>query len=56
VDEFLATGRFEVVSAPATVKPQVERAGVPVRIVVRRVPPDRVSADPAPPRPAQPND
>lgn len=58
VGEFLATGRFEVVSAPATVKPQVERASIPVRIVVRRVPPDRVSTDgsvPAASRPA-PND
>jgi hypothetical protein len=58
VDEFLATGRFEVVSAPATVTPQLERESVPVRIVVRRVPPDRVSAEPAraSARPSQPND
>ena len=47
VGEFLATGQFETVSVPATVKPVVERASVPVRIVVRRVPPDRVSSDSA---------
>jgi hypothetical protein len=46
VDEFLATGRFEVVSAPGTVKPQPERESLPVKIVVRRVPPDRVSTNP----------
>ena len=58
VDEFLATGRFEVVVAPTTVKPRTERESVPVKIVVRRVPPDRVSTDPAPAsaRPPQPND
>ncbi len=59
VDEFLATGRFEVVSAPATVKPQVERESTPLRIVVRRAPPDRVPPDPAPSLPIgprQPND
>ena len=58
VDEFLATGRFEVVAAPTTVKPRTERESVPVKIVVRRVPPDRVSTDPAPAsaRPPQPND
>jgi hypothetical protein len=58
VEDFLATGRFEVVTAPASVRPQVERESVPVKIVVRRVPPDRVSTDPAsttPGRP-QPND
>jgi len=58
VDEFLATGRFEVVSAPATVKPRTERESAPVTIVVRRVPPDRVStgASPASARPPEPND
>jgi hypothetical protein len=59
VDEFLATGRFEVVSAPATVKPQLERESTPVKLVVRRVFPDRESTEPpapAPGRPPQPND
>ena len=58
VDEFLATGRFEVVSSPAAVTPQLERESVPVRIVVRRVPPDRVSTDSStvPARPPQPNE
>ena len=59
VDEFLATGRFEVVSAPRTAKPQAERESVPLRIVVRRLPPDRVSTDAslaAVSRPARPNE
>jgi hypothetical protein len=59
VNEFLATGRFEVVSAPRTVKPQTERESVPLKIVVRRVPPDRVSTDPARAavgRPPEPNE
>jgi hypothetical protein len=58
VDEFLATGRFEVVSAPPTVKPQTERESVPVKIIVRRVPPDRVSTDASrgSSQPPQPND
>ena len=58
VDEFLATGQFEVVSAPAIATPRVERESTPVRIVVRRVPPDRCTTESAsaPIRPAQPND
>jgi hypothetical protein len=43
-DEFLATGRFEAVSVPETARPVVERESVPVRIIVRRIPPDRVSS------------
>jgi hypothetical protein len=35
-----------VVAAPPSVKPQVERESLPLKIIVRRVPPDRVSADP----------
>ena len=54
VDEFLATGRFETVSAPGTVKPVVERESAPIKIMVRRVPPDRVSTDSATTRPAGP--
>lgn len=62
LEEFLATGHFEVVSAPDSVKPQVERESVPLRIVVRRVPPDRASTQPpqrsaaGPDRPPEPNE
>jgi hypothetical protein len=52
LDDFLAPGRFEVVSAPSAVKPQAERESVPLKIVVRRAPPDRVSGEPAPTRSA----
>jgi len=54
VDDFLATGRFEVVTAPATATPRVERESQPVRIVVRRVQPDRDGAAAA--NRATPND
>jgi len=47
VDEFLAPGQFEVVSAPELVTPRVERESTPVRIVVRRVPPNRGTTDSA---------
>jgi hypothetical protein len=47
VDEFLTTGRFEAVSIPTTVKPVMEGESVPITIVVRRLPPDRVSSDSA---------
>ena len=56
VDEFLATGQFEVASAPATATPRVERESTLIRIVVRRVPPGRGTTGSAPARPAQPND
>lgn len=58
VDEFLATGQFEVVSAPAMVTPRVERESTPITIVVRRVSPGRgtTKSASAPIRPAQPND
>ena len=58
VDEFLATGQFEVVSAPAVATPRAERESTPVRIVVRRVPPDRgtTGSASASVRPPQPND
>jgi hypothetical protein len=55
-DDFLATGRFEVVSAPAAVTPRIERASTQIRIVVRRVLPDRVDAAPAPANRSAPND
>ena len=54
VDDFLVTGRFEVVTAPATATPRVERESQPVRIVVRRVQPDRDGAAAA--NRATPND
>jgi hypothetical protein len=58
VDEFLAVGQFEVVSAPAVVTPRAERESTPVRIVVRRVPPDQgtTGSASASVRPPQPND
>jgi hypothetical protein len=58
VEEFLAAGRFEVVSATSTVKPQVERESAPLKIVVRRVPPDRGTTEPAsrPGKPPEPNE
>ena len=40
-DEFLANGRFEIVSVPASVTPRTERQSQPMRIVVRRVGADR---------------
>ena len=42
--DFLATGRFEVVTAPATTTPRAEHESQPIRIVVRRVQPDRDAA------------
>jgi hypothetical protein len=44
LDEFLATGRFEVVSVPASASPRTERQSAPMRIVVRRVLPDRLDS------------
>jgi len=48
LDEFLATGRFEVVAAPASATPRAERQSAPIRLVVRRVLPDRIESAPAP--------
>jgi len=58
VEEFLAVGQFEVVTAPAVVTPVVERESTPVRIVVRRVPPARGTTGPgsASSQRSQPND
>jgi hypothetical protein len=58
LEEFLTTGRFEVVTAPRTVKPQRERESVPIKIVVRRVLPDRESTSPPTPgsRSQEPNE
>jgi hypothetical protein len=44
LDEFLATGRFEVVSVAASASPRTERQSAPMRIVVRRVLPDRLDS------------
>jgi hypothetical protein len=58
LQEFLATGQYEVVAAPTTATPQLERQSTPLRIVVRRVLPGR--APPAPQAsartPGEPND
>lgn len=51
LEDFLTTGTFEVVSAPGTAKPHAERESAPLKIVVRRVPPARVSAPPVGPNP-----
>ena len=45
LQEFLASGRYEVVSAPTSAVPHTERQSAPIRIVVRRVLPDRVESD-----------
>jgi hypothetical protein len=37
LDEFIATGRFEVVTAPELATPGTERKSTPVRVVLRRV-------------------
>lgn len=38
LDEFIATGRFEVVTAPERAMPGTERKSTPVRVILRRVP------------------
>ncbi len=43
LEEFLATGQFELVSAPATATPRLERESTPLRIVVRRVLPGKAT-------------
>lgn len=40
VDEFLGSGRYELVSAPPSAMPKTERESTPLRIVVRRLPPE----------------
>ena len=54
--DFLTTGRFEVVSVPATATPRVERESTPIRIVVRRVPPLPPGPPPAQTDAAAPNE
>ena len=56
LQEFLAAGQYEVVSAPPTATPQLERQSTPLRIVVRRVLPDKATPTPASARqPGEPN-
>ena len=43
LNEFIADGLYELVSAPATATPKVERVSTPIRVVVRRLPLERVS-------------
>ena len=52
LEEFLATGQFELVSAPATATPRLERESTPLRIIVRRVLPGK--ATPAAPAAVRP--
>ena len=58
LDEFLATGQFEVVSSPPTAKPLLERESIPLRIVVRRVLPRKapMTAPASEHQPIAPND
>ena len=58
LDEFLATGQFEVVSSPAAAKPQLERQSTPLRIILRRVLAGKTTAPLAPAvhAPGEPND
>ena len=56
LDEFLATGRFEVVTVPAIATPQTERQSTPMRIIVRRVLPDRIEAPVSPAERPSPNE
>jgi hypothetical protein len=56
LEDFLATGQYAVMEAPASAVPRHERDSTPIRIVVRRVPQARVeAASGAPVRPS-PND
>ena len=54
--EFLTTGRFEVVTVPATVTPRTERQSIPMRIIVRRVLPDRIEGPVSPAERPSPNE
>ena len=59
LDEFIADGQYEVVNAPASVSPRNERENTPIRVVVRRLPLERVqqsSAQPLTDGRHQPND
>jgi hypothetical protein len=56
LQDFLATGQYEVMAAPLTATPQLERQSTPLRIVVRRVLPGKATSTPPPSRqPAEPN-
>jgi len=54
--DFLTPGQFAVVTAPTTATPRIERESTPVRVVVRRVPPNRPEPAPASPDRSLPND
>ena len=56
LQDFLATGQYEVVTAPPTATPQLERRSTPLRIVVRRVLPGKATSTPPSARqPGEPN-
>jgi hypothetical protein len=42
VEEFIADGQYEMVSAPSSAMPKRESDSAPIRVVVRRLPPERV--------------
>ena len=42
LDEFIADGQYELVNAPASATPRAERESAPIRVVVRRLPLERV--------------
>jgi hypothetical protein len=42
LDEFIADGQYELVNAPASATPRGERESTPIRVVVRRLPLERV--------------
>jgi len=57
VEEFLTGGRYELVNAPPSATPRTERESAPLRIVVRRLPPEPAASAPggAAPRAPLPN-
>jgi protocatechuate 3,4-dioxygenase beta subunit len=57
LQDFLATGQYEVVTAPPTATPRLERQSTPLRIVVRRVLPGKGTSTPPPSarQPGEPN-
>ena len=56
LEDFLATGEYEVVEVPASAVPRHERESTPIRIVVRRIPRARVDAAPGASARPSPND
>jgi len=43
-DEFIANGIYETVSAPSTVRAEIDDAALNVQIVIRRVPPQQIKS------------